>query len=166
MQNYMWMVPASHSTWTPKRSNWRKRYSYRPTPIWRAASPDDLQRQVNAYIAWLMDAYGVDETTASDHAMSQRRDDTVGAIVERESDACKAEHIGDVTIRTVKSWAGGKHYGAAATNAWSGQRVNWFACPKGEGQTTYRVIVGGKIVDSFLTKARARDKAAQLAKAA
>ncbi len=98
--------------------------------------------------------------------MSQPRGDLLDSQYLGESDACKAEYIGDVTIRTVKSWAGGKHYGAAATNAWSGQRVNWFACPKGEGQTTYRVIVGGKIVDSFLTKARARDKAAQLAKAA
>jgi len=158
------MSPASHSTWKAKRSNWRKRFGYRPASLSSVQSERDINRQITAYVEWLASARGIDKDAAREHAYSQPLGELISASEARASDACKVELLGfGVAIRTVKSWAGGKEWQFCKLYDWSEPAWNLIRIHRNDSPTTYRVMVDGRMVDSYLSKARARAKAETIA---
>lgn len=120
----------------------------------------DIKRQEGDYIAWLAERRDIDKGKAEEYARSQRRCDmpleshTEVAGRYREIEAC-----GTVMIRTMRRAGARLHY--RPDPDWN--EKEWEPARSGLGGTYYAVILGERVINTFLSKPRARQFAQKIA---
>lgn len=133
----------SHSTW------------YR-TPNYNKKIPiEEVQRQEVAYVDWLAALKGWGETETRNYALSQRNETAVVLpFVPKAKDSVWLAN--DVEIRTVSCPS------STAKEFWNGEEWQrfglrfWNGIPKSDAPTVYKVILDGRMVNSFLSMTRAK----------
>lgn len=146
-----------------KPKNWRIYYGPRPSYAHLGKLSDDtIRRQAGDYLDWLAKSRQWSKREASDYANAQPLGALVSSAAERDANVRQEEYLGDgVTIRTMRavSAAAREHY-APEANKWQRFKDRPYSfsddLPKSAGVTTYAVIVAGRCVNSFLSKARAK----------
>lgn len=151
-----------------KTKTWRTYYGYRrPTYSEQGRLTDtQIRKQEKAYVAWLAKSRDLSKSEAETYARSQERGSLLSAITDHESNVRREEWVSPYCcIRTVRCFS------AKAREEWNGEEwvrfkagYSWRpSLPKSEAPTVYVVVVGGRHVDSFLSKARAKERALALA---
>jgi hypothetical protein len=143
-----------------KPKNWRKYYGYRRPTFTVVLSVADLAEKARAYVEWLAAARKCTKEEAGEYAYAQARGVVIEASNAIESDARAEEQLTwSYSIRTMKCATNGAsdHYSPPHVNK-KGEEIagEWFKLGRSAGVTTYAVMCDGRCVNSFLSKARAK----------
>ena len=134
-----------------KAKTWRQYYGYKPQTLadLARANDTDLKRQRETYYAWLINAGRVALSEVQSYIESTRREPLISATIERKSNVREEDIIGPLcSVRTIRC--------ASNTTKEQYGYFGWRHLPKSDTPTTYAVIVNGRCVNSFLSKARAK----------
>lgn len=137
-----------------KPKNWRRYWSYRPNWFVRyhTWTNDEVRDQEAAYIAWLAKARKWSKDKAERYARSQPTNTLISATNDREANVRTAEAVDFAEfsprcyIRTVRCHYTKEHY----------EFSRWMRYRKPDAPTTYAVMLDGRCVNSFLSKAAAK----------
>ncbi len=153
-----------------KAKNWRHYYWYRPLTL--TCPPKDPAVMRRQYVAWLRRTRGWAKGRAEDYVLSMSAATRAGGVIDGHD--CKTYQRKVIwlslrtAVRVVPCFTSAQgHYqpnyfdngNGDPWSHWSARRTG------GSGVTAYWVIRDGRMVDSYLTQARAMTKARDLAAA-